>query len=249
MRIALVADIHGNTAALDAVLAAIRSLGVDRIVCLGDLASSGPDPAGAVERIADLDCPVVMGNTDADMLDTPDWWANPASVGAPETARPVFEIGSWCAAQLDDDHRRFLASLPATIEVDLGGGERMLGFHGSPQSASDTITDRTTGAELDAVLAGMDHTVFAGGHTHVQMTRRFRNSTIVNPGSVGLPFAEYGYMGNTRVTGDGTFAIVTREGMEIDIQLGAVPIDRDRLAQEVAKSLMPHGSWWLDLWD
>jgi predicted phosphodiesterase len=64
MRIALIADIHGNVVALDEVLAELEEKAVDQIVCLGDVAAGGPRPVETLERLRELDCPVVMGNAD-----------------------------------------------------------------------------------------------------------------------------------------------------------------------------------------
>jgi predicted phosphodiesterase len=65
MRIGLISDIHGNTVALDAVLTDMNRYRTDVTVCLGDIAAGGPDPGGAVDRIAELGCVAVQGNTDA----------------------------------------------------------------------------------------------------------------------------------------------------------------------------------------
>ena len=69
MRIGLIADIHGNLFALDAVLAALARIGMDELICLGDVAALGPQPREVIERLRALRCPVVMGNTDAWHLD------------------------------------------------------------------------------------------------------------------------------------------------------------------------------------
>jgi len=63
MRIAIIADIHGNLTALEAVLADLEDTGADRVVCLGDVAATGPQPHETVARLRALGCPVVMGNT------------------------------------------------------------------------------------------------------------------------------------------------------------------------------------------
>ncbi len=131
MRVALISDIHGNTVALDAVLEDVARRDIDLILCLGDLAAFGPDPAGAVERIAELSCLTAVGNTDLDMTNVPDWWDDPAAVGAPAPTERVVAINRWCATQLSADHMGFLAGLPTTVEVDLGVAGRLLGFHGS----------------------------------------------------------------------------------------------------------------------
>lgn len=226
MRVGLISDVHGNTVALDAVLEDISHRKADLIVCLGDLAANGPDPVGAVERLAELDCPVVKGNTDADMVNVPDCWHDPATVGTPETARQVIEISLWCADQLSDQHKRFLASLVATVEIDLGEAGRLLGFHGSPQSAADIITAATSPDELDQILAGTNQAFLAGGHTHVPMIRRHRNQTIINPGSVGLPFATYGYAGHVTVLNHAAYGLVTATDSEFSIEFARFPSTR-----------------------
>lgn len=68
MRVAIIADLHGNRIALDVVLADIERESVDGIVCLGDVAATGPQPQETVERLRELDCPVVMGNADTELL-------------------------------------------------------------------------------------------------------------------------------------------------------------------------------------
>ncbi|MCB0291188.1 MAG: metallophosphoesterase, partial [Calditrichaeota bacterium] len=68
MKIALISDIHGNLTALEAVLADIRRRGADRIICLGDLATLGPQPREVIARLRELDCPGIMGNHDAALL-------------------------------------------------------------------------------------------------------------------------------------------------------------------------------------
>ena len=68
MQVALISDIHGNAVALDAVLEEIEQEDPDQIVCLGDIAAPGPQPIAVIERIQQLDCPVIMGNTEEQLL-------------------------------------------------------------------------------------------------------------------------------------------------------------------------------------
>jgi len=76
MRLALISDIHGNEIALERVIASIAGDGSDGIVCLGDVAGTGPQPAAALERMRAIGAPVVMGNVDSYML-------YPESAGSP----------------------------------------------------------------------------------------------------------------------------------------------------------------------
>jgi predicted phosphodiesterase len=247
VRIALISDVHGNTVALDAVIAEVSERTVDVVVCLGDVASNGPDPAGAIERMVEIGAVAVMGNTDAGLLDVPDWWHDPGSAGIPEDAHPGIEIGVWCADQLDDDHRRHLAERPPTAEVDLGPAGSLLAFHGSPNSFDDVITALTPSDELAVMLGGAEHAVLAGGHTHVPMTRRHGTQTLINPGSVGLPFAEYGYAGGARVLDHAAYALLSIDGPQVTIELRQVGFDLERLGRVARASGMPHADWWLSL--
>ena len=67
-KIAIISDIHGNLPALEAALAEIAAEGIERIICLGDVATLGPQPRAVIARLRALGCPVVMGNTDAILL-------------------------------------------------------------------------------------------------------------------------------------------------------------------------------------
>jgi predicted phosphodiesterase len=245
MRIALISDIHGNTVALDAVLADMTQ--PDLIVCLGDIAAGGPDPGGAVDRVAGLDCVSVRGNTDAGMVDMPAWWRDPSSIGLPEPARPGLEVSVWSAGRLTPEQRRYLADLPATATADLGEAGALLAFHGSPRSADDLVTATTPDDELDAMFAGATSSILAGGHTHVPLVRRYRAQTIVNPGSVGLPFAEYGYAGGVAVLSHAAYAMISTDRAEVNVELRQVPVDAAALEATVVASGMPHAGWWLGL--
>ncbi len=183
MTIALIADIHGNLTALEAVLDALRAEPTDRIVCLGDVAATGPQPREVVRRLHGLGCPVVMGNADAQLLDVP-----PPAAETDEDARRITDIDRWCAAQLDDADRALLGSFQPNVEISLGEERRLLCCHGSPRSYDDVIMATTSDNELDGMIAGHDATIIAGGHTHVRMLRAYRGREIVNPGSVGLAY-------------------------------------------------------------
>ncbi|HEU5349636.1 MAG TPA: metallophosphoesterase family protein, partial [Ktedonobacterales bacterium] len=70
-RIGIFGDMHGNAVAFDAVQAALQAEGVERFVCLGDVVAIGPQPREVLRRLRELNCPVVMGNTDAYVLEPP----------------------------------------------------------------------------------------------------------------------------------------------------------------------------------
>jgi hypothetical protein len=76
--------------------------------------------------------------------------------------------------------------------------------------------------------------------------RRHGVQTVVNPGSVGRPFAEYGYAGGVAVLAHAAYAVVTATLGEVSIELRQVAVDQAALEASVAKSGMPRAEWWLD---
>jgi len=68
MRVAVISDIHGNLVALKAAVSDIETRKVSRIVCLGDVVATGPQPTEVIEFLQRLACPYVMGNTDETLM-------------------------------------------------------------------------------------------------------------------------------------------------------------------------------------
>jgi predicted phosphodiesterase len=179
MRLAVISDIHGNSAALDAVLADIARRGADLTVNLGDSLSGPLDARGTADRLLSLGLPTVLGNHDRALID-----------------RPPERMGSWEAPvfpALAPAHLDWLRGLPATRMV-----EGLLLCHGTPASDLDLWLDwpgpegrlvPADAARVEAAAAG--HTTAAGflcGHTHLPRALRLADGRpVVNPGSVGLP--------------------------------------------------------------
>lgn len=178
MRIAVIADIHGNLAALDAVLAEIARLGIGRTVNLGDSLSGPLDPAGTADRLMALDLPTISGNHDRWLWDRP------------VADAPLWE--QWAAPHLTTDHIAWLKSLPDALVTD---GVRLA--HGTPASdTTDWLHVRAPWGEmrparLDEVLphaAGCDEAVIVSGHTHFPRIVRLPDGRLLmNPGAVGCP--------------------------------------------------------------
>jgi predicted phosphodiesterase len=184
MRVALLADLHGNLSALDAALADIQATGgADAILALGDLAMLGPQPAEVIDRLRERGCLVVQGNTDS-------WYSQTlASTYRPKDAREawVLEHYRWARPLLGEERVAYLLGLPFSREIDLGDGERLLGIHASPRNIEENILPDASAELLNACLAGVTATVVAFGHTHKTMVRRHDGITLVNPGTLGNP--------------------------------------------------------------
>jgi predicted phosphodiesterase len=115
MPLALVSDIHGNDAALAQVVAELERLGIAHVVCLGDVAQGGPEPAEVLDRLAGLGWPVILGNADAFLLEVP------ADSPEPITEAQL-ERREWSLARLDTriSSRSAPSSPPSTSSSTAG---------------------------------------------------------------------------------------------------------------------------------
>jgi putative phosphoesterase len=239
VRLALISDLHGNVLALEAVLAELNDDRIDRIVCLGDVAA-GPQPRRTIERLQELECPVVLGNWDT--------WLVAGVPDLPGEAGPKLrEQGEWSAAQLDEAERAFLSALEPRVDVSLNGAS-VLCVHGSPRSEMEEIRHSTTDAELAEMLSGGAPTVLTAGHTHVRLVRRHNSTLIVNPGSVGLPFSDRLSNGAIRMSPWAEYAVLTAEDRDVSVELRRARYDIAALREVARESGMPHPEWWADQW-
>ena len=241
MRVALLADIHANLTALEAVLERLGTRDIDVFVNLGDTASFGPQPREVLDRLREMNIRNVMGNTDAWLLDP-----KPHAIRDADTPRQN-HIELWAAGQLGAEHKDYVRTFERTIELTLDDGATLLCYHGSPRSNRDYLRATTPDLELEAMLAGRAATVMAGGHTHEQMLRRYKNVTLVNAGSVGQA-CEWGHATGRRHYPWAEYAIVESEDGDISVELGRIPFDVDKVSQTAHARNMPHADWWVALW-
>ena len=207
---AVLFDIHGNLPALDAVLADARAAGAREFVLGGDYALFGAFPLETVSRLRELDALWIRGNTDRWLEDASDLPASELNERSLAHCRGA--LGTLAAE---------LAALAPTTVVD-----GALVCHASPRS--DMRSFMPTAGEQDAeLLSDEDPDVIVFGHTHLQFQRPSGRHTLVNPGSVGLPF-----------DGDRRAAYALWRGAG-DFELRRVDYDSDAYAAEVRKRLGP----------
>jgi len=241
MRIGIISDIHGNLVGLEAVLDDIERQAVDQIICLGDVATLGPQPKEVIAHLKGLDCACVMGNHETDVMDVD---------GTQRDMRhPQIVIDSirWCADQLSGEELAYLGSFVPKIDINLGGADRLSCFHGSPQSNTDIILSDTPVKDLENLLGDHLATVMVGGHTHVQMIRQHMGKLIVNVGSVGAPMLPpTGKAGPPQILPWAEYAIVDYANGALGVELRRVPIDFALLQQITIASDNPLR--WTDFW-
>jgi putative phosphoesterase len=188
VRIAALSDIHGNLPALQAVRAAVDAARPDFVAICGDLVFNGPDPAGSLALVQELERAgafVTVGNTDLAVADGDYTAAFPwFTDGIPDAYDAAAE---WARDQIGDAGINYLRRLPSERRLRIGE-DLVLFCHASPGSLTDGL-----GADLDAVVtmdrvSGTDARVIVCGHTHLPEVREVGWRTIVNIGSAGYVF-------------------------------------------------------------
>ena len=244
MKVAVISDIHGNLTALQAVLPAINKE-ADRVVCLGDIASTGPQPHETIALLKQLEYPCIMGNTDESLLKGPP--EDYGRMGMPaDDVRRMKVLDRWTRSRITESDRKHLSTLKPTVSLKAGGSS-MFCYHGSPRSNTEGVLPTTPDDELSTIFSDREATIFAGGHTHSQMARRWMSSLIINPGSVGLPF-QRDAKGKIRNPAWAEYALVSFERRELKVELRRVSYSLSRLALAVRNSGMPDPDWWLADW-
>ena len=173
MRLAFISDIHANLVALQTVLQDIDKEAVDQIICLGDIIDCGPQPEDVIRLLQDRNIECIAGNHDP-LNEHPN---NPQ----------LREIEVWTEKQLSQESKDFLANLPSrrTLQVEQS---KVLCVHGSPHRVTDQVLEDTPRETLESWTRNENFDIMVCGHTHVQALRNLDNKTLVNVGSVGMPF-------------------------------------------------------------
>jgi predicted phosphodiesterase len=230
LRLALISDIHGNLAALEAALARIESAAPDHILILGDLVQNGPRPAEVMDAVMALEAAgayVIAGNTDIAVADGDYTAAFPWLDDVPVGHRAAAE---WARDQLSDEQLEYLRRLPAERRVAFGD-DLVLGTHGSPGSQTLGLP-----ADLDPAITVQrvtrtDARVIACGHTHVADVRELGRKLVVNPGSCGYAFDG---------TPDACWGLLTlTEGEDPSAELFRASYDPNPTAEAVAERGLP----------
>lgn len=178
MTFAAISDVHGNIAALKAVLDDIASRGITQIVNLGDSLSGPFDAAATADLLISRDLLTVRGNHDRMLFD-----------------RPRDKMGlweDWIIDQLSPDHLEWIKSLPLVAQF----GNAFL-CHATPSSDEENWLDHRGPnhrliprelAEVELRAGSISHSLMLCGHTHTARSVRLPDGRqIVNPGAVGCP--------------------------------------------------------------
>lgn len=242
-RLAFVSDIHGNLAALEAVLADLAHRQIDQVVNLGDSLSGPLLPAETAQLLRQLPWLHVAGNHERQVLSLPLDRQNPSD--------------AYTSAQLSPNDKLWLASHADPCDARLHRGQLWAGAlggdvalcHGSPRSDTeylletpiDETVELAAPEEIEERLDGRiaPHiTLLACGHSHVPRNVKLASGLlIVNPGSVGLPaydddhpYPKSRYHRVENGSPDARYAVLERAPDGWVCQLISVPYDHESMA-------------------
>ncbi|MBI5300784.1 MAG: metallophosphoesterase family protein [Chloroflexi bacterium] len=242
MRLALFADIHGNSIALDAVLADIRAQGgVDETWVLGDLVAIGHDPSGTMERLARLpNARFARGNTDRYLVTGELPKPSLADVAQDATLLPkLVEVArsfAWTQGALSSNGwLDSLAQLPVEQRMTLPDGTRLLGAHASAGKDDGRGAHPGIGeAELAGLMENANADLVCVAHTHAPLDMTVNGIRVINLGSVSNSFQE-----DLRAS----YAIIEANARGYTIAHRRVEYDRDAVIAAVQQSHHPAGQF------
>jgi putative phosphoesterase len=222
MKLAIVSDVHGNLAALDAVIADLDDVSPDQVVHGGDLVFNGPRPAECLARIRELGWPGVVGNTDTLL------WTMPETL--PEKMIRTFQVLAQATSSLlGDDNVAWLRTLP----MEWRDADRIAVVHAVPGDTWKIVLPDASDAELQATYGPLEAEIAVYGHIHRPFVRRLGRVTVANSGSVGLPFD-----GDVRSS-----YLLVEDGRPV---IRRVAYDVERHIADVKRSGSPTSGWLIE---
>ncbi|CAN5628738.1 metallophosphoesterase family protein [soil metagenome] len=178
-KLAVLADIHGNLPALEAVWEDLSQFDVDHVVVAGDSINWGPCSREVLEFLTERHCVIMRGNHEYYLLD----YDTPR---APE-AWSGYTMNRWVHRQIGNGWRTRIATWPDTLCLRFPDAPAVRVVHGSPRDHWRGIYSNTSDDEVRTMLAGINESVVVSAHTHLALDRVVDSWRIVNPGSVGTP--------------------------------------------------------------
>ena len=178
--LAVLADIHGNLPALEAVLADIEAQGgVDQVVIAGDVVNWGPFSAAVMERVTRDNRAIIRGNNEYYLLDyntprQPAHWQE-------------YSLLPWLHNQLEGHWQRVIASWPDEITLRFHNAPPIRMFHGQPNNPWHSIHPLMSDKEIATILRDVDTPTVIAAHSHLPLDRHITGQHLINPGSVGVP--------------------------------------------------------------
>jgi putative phosphoesterase len=183
MRIALLADIHSNLPALEAVRVDLQEMAPDLVFLAGDQINRCPWPNEVMELINDEGWPAIYGNHELIVLE----------LSSPQRA-PVFDDRRrfadlwWTWAHLKPAYMERIQTLPSERTIEIEGAPPILLMHGLRGNPFEGFYPDMSDEQMAAKVEGIAEPTVVSAHTHFPLERAVGGKQIFNPGSVGMPY-------------------------------------------------------------
>ncbi len=188
-RIAALSDVHGNAAALEAVLADVAREKPDALMVAGDLVLNGPEPAMVIDvlrSLADDGALIIGGNTDIAVADFDYAAAFPwMTDGVPDA---IMAAAEWAHDVIGAERLDWLRRLPAERRWRTEDDTLVVACHASPGSQTSGFDQHLDPSVTIERVARTDARIIVCGHTHLPEVRDLGWKVIVNDGSAGYVF-------------------------------------------------------------
>ena len=221
MRLAVLADIHANYTALEAVLLDAEKHNVDAYIIAGDHIGDGPQPKEVLNKIRQLKAWIIAGNREQYVIkyeagELQDW----------ETHDQMSAM-VWTYKCLDKEDIKYIRQLPEQNVVNIPGTHPIRVVHGSPFDVYEHLYKERYPERLEKALAAISEPVMICGHTHGAWSKRINGKLAINPGSLGIHF-------NDSVSAE--YAILTWDDTEWKVEHKLVKYDMTKLEKSFAES-------------
>ena len=225
--VAVITDIHGNLPALQAALARIEELGIERVYCGGDLVGYGPHPNEVCALIAQRRVPTIYGNYDYAIA------RGEEDCGCAYVTQHDRELGQrsveWTLAHTSRDSKDFMLGLPFDLRFSVGTVAVHL-VHGSPRKVNEYLFEDKPARLYERLAAAERGRVLVFGHTHKPWVREYGGVLFVNCGSVGKP---------KDADPRGAFAVLRTAADSVEVSIERVEYDAAAVAVEVRAAGLP----------
>jgi putative phosphoesterase len=225
--VAVITDIHANLPALEAALARIEELGIERLHCGGDLVGYGPHPNEVCSLVAEREIPTIYGNYDYAIARELD------DCGCAYITPHDRELGQqsvrWTLEHTDRRSKDWMRELPFDLHFAVGETSVHL-VHGSPRKVNEYLFEDKPASLYERLAAAESDQVLVFGHTHKPWVHDFGGVRFVNCGSVGKPKD-----GDPR----GAFAVLEPGEGTVDVTIERFDYDADAVAAEVRAAGLP----------
>ena len=218
MLIGLIADVHSNVIALEAVLSEMDALGVEKILHAGDIVGYNPYPNETIGSFKKWRIISIRGNHERALI-TGD------TSGFNQYAAAALE---WTGKIITCENLGFISKLK-DIEAITVDDARIVIVHGSPKDLDKYVYPEDV---EPGFLTMTDSDILVLGHTHIQFKKEYPEGIIINPGSVGQP---------RDLNPESAFAILDTETMQI--QLKRKKYDIEKVIEDMQKAHLPEKLW------